>query len=206
LPGTTVQIFAASSCEAASYQFWLKPPGGASQLVRDWDASPAFSWATEGAIVGTYEFEVRIRKTGATEDYQARAVMAYELALPSCLRTSYRVSYMREACLQKRPPGPECVTEPPTCSYYGPNTAEVVLRYDAAGWQTIITGIAAAGTYPLKQQGAVFTSGSFSSEVPWVLFRVDCNTNTATIEFGEPMERLGTCLYSLPTDLWLQIP
>jgi hypothetical protein len=75
-PGTKITLRAAASCpSAASYRFWIRPPGGDWRVVRDYASQSTFAWIPDGA--GTYDLEVDVRDARSSARYEAVANLRY---------------------------------------------------------------------------------------------------------------------------------
>ncbi|BEH11541.1 hypothetical protein GSUET_31530 [Geobacter sulfurreducens subsp. ethanolicus] len=66
--GGSVITFAASVADTNSYEFrfWLKAPGKAWTIVRDYDSTSEWSWETLGHPPGTYQVEIDARVSGTS--------------------------------------------------------------------------------------------------------------------------------------------
>jgi hypothetical protein len=79
--GTGAQVVltaATTACPNPTYRFWVRPPGGAWQVVRAYGSSNTFTWTATGAA-GAYELEVNVRDQSSTASYQGYRDIAYEL-------------------------------------------------------------------------------------------------------------------------------
>ncbi len=65
--GTTVTFAATSTgCPHPLYQFWIRPPGGAWQIVRANSSSATFTWNTGGLPAGSYLYTVWARDASSS--------------------------------------------------------------------------------------------------------------------------------------------
>ena len=70
--GTSVQLNAtASGCPNPQYEFWIQAPGGAWVMLQGYGAGSSVTWNTTGDAAGTYLFDVWVRQTGSTAQYEA---------------------------------------------------------------------------------------------------------------------------------------
>jgi len=82
-PGVTVLLTAGALCAGTpEYRFWVRPPGRAWTIVRDYAPAPTFSWNTTGLAVGSYALEVDVRDQGAGAAYESVAGMPFVLDPP----------------------------------------------------------------------------------------------------------------------------
>lgn len=78
--GTNVALTAsAGGCASPTFKFFIKPPGGVYQVLQDWTASPIFSWNTNFAPAGAYQFQVYSRNAGSTATYESFVTKNYAL-------------------------------------------------------------------------------------------------------------------------------
>src|SRR5207248_1636218 len=83
-PGVTVVLTGGAVCAGApQYRFWVRPPGGAWAVARDYSPTATFSWVTTNKKVGSYALEVDVRNTGATAAYRARCARRAAWTRPS---------------------------------------------------------------------------------------------------------------------------
>jgi len=74
--GTQVALSASASCPGtATYRFWVRPPGGAWQIARDYSLDNSFSW--KPVAPGSYGLEVDVRDQGGADSYDAVANIPY---------------------------------------------------------------------------------------------------------------------------------
>ena len=74
--GTQVALSASASCPGtATYRFWVRPPGGAWQIARDYSLDNSFSW--KPVAPGSYGLEVDVRDQGGADSYEAVANITY---------------------------------------------------------------------------------------------------------------------------------
>jgi hypothetical protein len=70
--GTPVMISgAATGCSSPVYQFWIKGPGGNWTILQAYSSSASVSWNTTGLAAGTYLFDVWVKQSGSTADWEA---------------------------------------------------------------------------------------------------------------------------------------
>ena len=68
--GTGISLSAAPTCPGtASFRFWVRAPGGAWQVIRNYSTSNTVSWTP--AVAGTWSLEVDVRDQNATSSYEA---------------------------------------------------------------------------------------------------------------------------------------
>lgn len=83
--GTFVVVTgSASGCPNPLYEFWLLPPGGTWQLVRQYSSKNAFGWDTRGWPQGSYRFSVWARDASSSSSYDAFSAFQYPLTLSPC--------------------------------------------------------------------------------------------------------------------------
>ena len=71
-PGTAVTLHGTATCPGTpTFKFWMQPPGGSWQVLRDYAAGADYIWDTTGLAFGTYGLEVDVRDQGATDTYEA---------------------------------------------------------------------------------------------------------------------------------------
>jgi len=79
--GTTITFSAAASCTGTpQYRFWVKGPGGAWTIARDYSTTATFAWNTAGKAAGTYAIEADVRNAGSTVSYEAVSNSTYTLS------------------------------------------------------------------------------------------------------------------------------
>ena len=84
-PGTAITLTGSATCPGtASYRFWVRPPGGAWQVARDYSTTNTFSWQTAGLSEGIYGLEVDVRDNGATASYEAVSSQSFLLSSGPC--------------------------------------------------------------------------------------------------------------------------
>ena len=78
VPGASVLWSASASGGTGPYEykFWLKGPGGAWTVARDYAAGNAWTWNTTGLTTGTYSVQVFARAAGSTALYEAYTPVA----------------------------------------------------------------------------------------------------------------------------------
>jgi hypothetical protein len=70
--GTPVTFSAtASGCPDAIYEFWIQAPGGAWTILQAYSTSSTVTWNTTGLAPGTYNFDVWVKESGSTADWEA---------------------------------------------------------------------------------------------------------------------------------------
>ncbi len=71
-PGTTVTFSGtATGCPNPVYQFWIQPPGGSWTILQAYSSSSTVTWNTAGQATGTYLFDVWVKQSGSSADWQA---------------------------------------------------------------------------------------------------------------------------------------
>jgi hypothetical protein len=74
--GTTITLTASATCTGTpQYRFWVRAPGGAWTVVRDYASGNTFGWTP--AAAGTYSLEVDVRNAGSAASYEAVANQTY---------------------------------------------------------------------------------------------------------------------------------
>jgi hypothetical protein len=69
--GTSIVLSASATCAGTpEYRFWVRPPGGAWAIVRDYAAASTYTWSTTGTPAGTYGLEVDVRDAGSGAAYE----------------------------------------------------------------------------------------------------------------------------------------
>ena len=77
--GTQVTLTASASCPGtATYRFWVRAPGGAWQIVRDYATGSSFSWTPLDP--GAYALEVDVRNQGSDDAYETVANITYAVS------------------------------------------------------------------------------------------------------------------------------
>jgi spore germination protein YaaH len=77
--GTQVALTATTSaCPTPTYRFYVQPPGGAWQVVRDYSTANTYTWPATGAA-GGYRLEVDVRDQTSSASYEAYTDAAYQL-------------------------------------------------------------------------------------------------------------------------------
>ena len=77
-PGTSVVLTGSATCGgAAEYRFWVRAPGGAWKIARDYAPSSSFTWNTPSTPRGYYGVEVDVRSVGSTAAYETVANLTY---------------------------------------------------------------------------------------------------------------------------------
>ena len=70
--GTSVQLSAAATgCPNPEYEFWVQAPGGQWTMLQGYGAGSTVTWNTTGLAPGTYLFDVWVRQSGSTAQYEA---------------------------------------------------------------------------------------------------------------------------------------
>ena len=68
--GTQITLTGTATCPGtATYRFWVRAPGGAWRIVRDYNTSNTTAWTPASA--GVYSLEVDVRDQNATASYEA---------------------------------------------------------------------------------------------------------------------------------------
>ncbi|HEV8597229.1 MAG TPA: hypothetical protein VGR23_05865 [Candidatus Dormibacteraeota bacterium] len=68
--GTQITLSAGAVCPGvATYRFWVRAPGGAWQIARDYSTTSSLTWFP--TVAGTYGLEVDVRNQNATSSYEA---------------------------------------------------------------------------------------------------------------------------------------
>jgi len=74
-PGTSITFSAtASGCPNALYQFWIQAPGGGWTILQAYGPSTTVTWNTTGLPAGTYNFDVWVKQSGSSADWEAHLV------------------------------------------------------------------------------------------------------------------------------------
>ena len=74
--GTAITLTGGATCPGtATYRFWVRAPGGAWRIARDYSTSNTFAWTPASA--GTYYLEVDVRDQNATATYEAVSNITY---------------------------------------------------------------------------------------------------------------------------------
>ncbi len=71
--GTTVAVSGSSVCPSGStaeYKFMIKPPSGATLLLRNWATGTTTSWDTTGLVAGVYKFRLFVRQVGSALTFE----------------------------------------------------------------------------------------------------------------------------------------
>ena len=79
--GTTVIWTAAAQCPNASYQFRMLR-GGVWRTVRAYGAGNTYTWNTAGLASGSYRFQVWVRRSGSTKQFETSAQATFTLQRP----------------------------------------------------------------------------------------------------------------------------
>ena len=67
-------------CATPEYKWWELPAGGSWRLVQDWSTTASsVAWNTTTETAGTSSWQVWVRGSGSTADYEAYAVSSYRL-------------------------------------------------------------------------------------------------------------------------------
>ncbi len=70
--GTQVNLIGtATGCPNPVYQFWIQPPGGSWTILQAYSSSSTVTWNTAGQATGTYLFDVWVKQSGSSADWQA---------------------------------------------------------------------------------------------------------------------------------------
>jgi hypothetical protein len=71
-PGTAVTLSAgASGCPNALYEFWIQAPGGAWTILQAYGPNATATWNTAGLPAGTYYFDVWVKQSGSSANWEA---------------------------------------------------------------------------------------------------------------------------------------
>jgi len=71
-PGMKVALSGtAAGCASPLYQFWIQPPGGQWAILQAYSSSAGALWDTTGLATGTYSFDVWVKRSGSTNDWEA---------------------------------------------------------------------------------------------------------------------------------------
>jgi len=145
---------ATSVCPSPSYRFWVRPPGGAWSVVRDYDPNWNFVW-NAGAATGTYNIEVDVRDATSSVAYDATATMVYQVN--GCTSATLAVSNgapvtLRASASCPGTPNYRFWIQPPSGNW------TMVQDYSTSSTYSWNTSGLAAGTYGLdvwvRDQGA----------------------------------------------------
>ena len=143
MAGTIVEFTAqATPCTGAQYQFWLLRPNGIWSIVQPYSANSTWTWKTLEPP-GSYTVSVWVRRTGATETFQAYAAMSFTLTGgAACTRAELTAS----------PASPQRIgTLVSLSASAAPCTAEFrlwLLPPGAATWQELTNGYTTTPTLP----------------------------------------------------------
>lgn len=75
--GTAITLTGSATCLGTpTYRFWVRAPGGAWQITRDYSTSSTFVWTP--AAAGIYSLEVDVRNQNATAVYEAVANTTFQ--------------------------------------------------------------------------------------------------------------------------------
>jgi len=70
--GTQVNLTgSASGCPNPVYEFWIQAPGGAWTILQAYSSSSSATWNTTGLAAGTYLFDVWVKQSGSSADWEA---------------------------------------------------------------------------------------------------------------------------------------
>ncbi len=74
--GTAIMLTGSATCLGTpTYRFWVRAPGGAWQITRDYSTSSTLVWTP--AAAGTYSLEVDVRNQNATAVYETVANITF---------------------------------------------------------------------------------------------------------------------------------
>jgi hypothetical protein len=74
--GTSITLTGSATCLGTpTYRFWVRAPGGAWQVIRDYSTSNTATWTP--AVAGTWSLEVDVRDQNATASYEAVSNTTY---------------------------------------------------------------------------------------------------------------------------------
>jgi hypothetical protein len=82
VPGTQVTLTGGATCpRTADFRFWIRAPGGAWSVVRDYGSATTFVWHTP-TLGGSYGLEVDVRDHGTVAAYETTTNIAYGVTAP----------------------------------------------------------------------------------------------------------------------------
>ena len=82
-PGVAVAFTAtAAGCTTPEYRFWVLPPGGGWQIMRDW-GSGTWTWNTSGNVAGSYTISVWARNVGSAASWETYKETPFTLQAPA---------------------------------------------------------------------------------------------------------------------------
>src|SRR6266550_3025088 len=154
-PGVTVVLTGGAVCAGApQYRFWVRPPGGAWAVARDYSPTATFSWVTTNKKVGSYALEVDVRNTGASATYESVATLPFVLD-PPCATPSVTTSPVSPQGVGARVTVTAATSACPAPRYRfwlrAPGSRwSMVQDYSASATYAWSTAPYAAGTYQLE--------------------------------------------------------
>jgi phosphatidylinositol-3-phosphatase len=75
-----ITLSASATCPGTpQYRFWIRPPGAAWRIVRDYGTTSSLTW-TPPATKGPYGLEVDVRDAGATASYERVSNILYTIS------------------------------------------------------------------------------------------------------------------------------
>ena len=77
--GTTITLVGSATCPGTpTYRFWVRAPGGAWRIARDYSTSSTFGWSP--AIAGSYSLELDVRDQNASAVYEKVTNISYSIS------------------------------------------------------------------------------------------------------------------------------
>jgi hypothetical protein len=71
-PGAQVTLSGtAAGCSNPTYEFWVQAPGGQWTILQGFSTSSSYAWNTTGLATGTYLFDIWVRQSGSSAQYEA---------------------------------------------------------------------------------------------------------------------------------------
>jgi spore germination protein YaaH len=190
--GTAVVLTGAATCDGTpQYRFMVQPPGGSWSVVRDFAATPTFSWVS-GAPAGAYNLEVDARSANTAASTMTSAGTSF--TLNKCAAVTLATSLT-----SPQTPGPTVtLTGTATC----PGTPEfrfwihkpdgsvgVVQNYGPASTYTWSTAGLSLGQYGLRvdARNVGATSDYEAVAMAWfVLADPPCTTPAVVVDPATP--------------------
>ena len=155
-PGTTITFTGSATCAGTpEYRFWVRPPGGAWGIVRDYGAGASYGWNTTGMRLGAYEVEVDVRDHGATAAYESVADIAYTLD-PPCAKPTLSTS-------PASPQGPGALVTLSAATASCPSPLYRFWIFTPGSRWSMVRNYSTTATYPWKTAG--YPAGTYSLEV-----------------------------------------
>ena len=197
-PGVLVGLSGtAGGCASPLYQFWVQPAGGAWSILRPYSPSSAAMWDTTGLVTGTYNFDIWVKHSGSTADWEAHSspLLVYTLqpaspcssstwntpipAAPQAPGTLVTLSGVAGGC-----PNPQYQfwIQPPGGAW------ALLQAYSSSSTAVWNTGGAATGTYLfdiwVKQLGSSATWEAHISPNPSYLLQTGPPCTSSTLAFN----------------------